>query len=55
MRKGNRGETCVLTNGPREAEPTSLEKESLEPARRLSRDNVRKLIAQARALAEFKK
>ena len=38
-----------------EDEFTTLEKELILQARQLSRDDLRKLIAQAKALAEFKK
>ena len=38
-----------------EDELTTLEKELILQARQLSRDDLRKLIAQAKALAEFKK
>ena len=44
-----------LTEGMGEDELSVLEKELILQARQLSRDDLRKLIAQARALVEFKK
>jgi hypothetical protein len=44
-----------FTDGPSKDELSALEKELLLQTRKLSKDDMRKLIAQARALAEFKK